>query len=153
VEVAQSAYIADPVIGTIQTGVVLDVRPIVSNDKKYITMELRPTIASLTRVRPFTTELGGATRSVTFEVPEIRLQSVESTVRIPDQGSLLIAGLKSFREIDRKLDIPVLGNIPIVSFFFSQTTKLDEKQDLIILVTGKIIDLEEEERKIFGTAK
>jgi general secretion pathway protein D len=90
---------------------------------------------------------------VEFQVPTIRLQSVESTVRIPDQGTLLIGGLKSFREIDRKMDIPILGNIPVISFFFSQRAKLDEKQNLIILVTAKVIDLEEEEEKAVGLAK
>lgn len=151
VEVAQSAYIADPVIGTVQTGVVLDVRPIISNDRKYITLELRPTVASLIDFTPFTTTLGGGGKSVTFFVPRIRLQSIESTVRIPDQGTLMMGGMKTFREIDRKQDIPILGNIPIVSFFFSQRTKVDERQDLLILVTGKIIDLKEEETKAFGT--
>jgi hypothetical protein len=39
VEVAQTSFIADPVIGVIQEGVVLDVRPTVSNDRQYITLE------------------------------------------------------------------------------------------------------------------
>jgi type II secretory pathway component GspD/PulD (secretin) len=154
VQVAQSAYIADPVIGTIQTGVVFDVRPIIANDRRYITLELRPTVADLQKpIRTFTTTLGASGREVVFEVPTVRLQSVESTVRLPDQGTLLIGGLKTFREIDRKLDIPVLGNIPIISFFFSQRAKVDEKQNLIILITAKIIDLEEQEEKIVGTPK
>lgn len=153
VQVAQSAYIADPVIGTIQTGVVFDVRPIIANDRKYITLELRPTVASLIGLRNFTTSLGASGRQVTFQIPTVRLQSIESTVRIPDQGTLVIGGLKSFREIDRKIDVPVLGNIPIISFFFSQRVKVEEKQNLIILVTAKIIDLEEEEEKSVGRPK
>lgn len=154
VQVAQSAYIADPVIGTIQTGVVFDVRPIIANDRRYITLELRPTVANLqTPIRTFTTTLGASGRQVTFEVPTVQLQSVESTVRLPDQGTLMIGGMKTFREIDRKLDIPFLGNIPIISFFFSQRAKVDEKQNLIVLVTAKIIDLEEQEEKHVGTPK
>lgn len=153
VEVAQSAYIADPVIGTIQSGVVLDVRPIISNDRKYITLELRPTIATLMEFRTFETTLGASGKTVTFEIPQIKLQSVETTVRIPDQGTLMLGGLKTYRNIDRKLDIPLLGNIPIISFFFSQQSKVDEKQDLLILVKARIIDLEEEEEKAVGTKK
>ena len=45
VEVAQTSFIADPVIGVVQDGLTLDVRPTVSNDRQYITMELRPTVA------------------------------------------------------------------------------------------------------------
>jgi len=152
VQVAQSAYIADPVIGTIQSGVVMDVRPIISNDKKYITLELRPTIAVLDSLEPFTTSLGSS-RQVTFQTPVLTLQSVETTVRIPDQGTLILGGLKNVTNIDQKLDIPVLGNIPILSFFFSQRSKLDEKQEIMILIKGKIIDLEEEEEKAVGIKK
>ena len=153
VEVAQSAYIADPVIGTIQSGVVLDVRPTISNDRKYITLELRPTIATLVRFRDFNTSLGASGREVTFQIPELRLQSVETTVRIPDQGTLMIGGLKTYRNADHKQDVPFLGDIPIISFFFSQRSKVDEKQDLLILIKAKIIDLEEEEEKAVGTPK
>ena len=153
VQVAQAAYIADPIIGTIQSGVVLDVRPTISNDRKYITLELRPTVASLREFRPFSTTLGAKDKTVEFEVPILELQSVETTVRIPDQGTILLGGLKSANNIDRKLDIPILGNIPIISFFFSQRSKVDEKQDLVILVNAKIIDLEEEEEKAVGSRR
>ncbi len=153
VEVAQSAYIADPVIGTIQSGVVLDVRPIISNDRKYITLELRPTVATLMSFRDFKTSLGAANKEVTFQIPQLKLQSIETTVRIPDQGTLMLGGLKNYRNVDHKLDIPLLGNIPIISFFFSQQSKSDEKQDLLILIKAKIIDLEEEEEKAVGLRK
>jgi type II secretory pathway component GspD/PulD (secretin) len=49
--------------------------------------------------------------------------------------------------------VPILGNIPIISFFFSQRSKVDEKQDLLILIKAKIIDLEEEEEKSVGANK
>lgn len=152
VQVAQSAYIADPVIGTVQSGVVFDVRPTISNDRKYITLELRPTLALLEDMRQFNTSLG-ANKTVTFEMPVLRLQSVETTVRIPDQGTLLLGGLKNYTNADQKLDVPGLGDIPIISFFFSQRTKLDEKEEVLILIKAKIIDLEEEEEKAVGLKK
>lgn len=152
VEVAQSAYIADPQMGTLQTGIVLDIRPTISNDRKYITLEVRPTITSLEALTPFTTTLGGA-QSVTLSVPTVNLQSVETTVRIPDQGTLLLGGLKNYTNSDAKLDIPILGDIPVIGFFFSQRTKSEEQRDLIILIKAKIIDLEEEEEKAVGIRK
>jgi len=152
VEVAQSAYIADPQMGTLQTGVVLDVRPTISNDRKYITLEVRPTITTLATLEPFETTLGGA-QTVTLSVPCVNLQSVETTVRIPDQGTLLLGGLKNYTNDDAKLDIPILGDIPVIGFFFSQRTKSEEQKDLIILIKAKIIDLEEEEEKAVGIRK
>lgn len=153
VEVAQSAYIADPQMGTLQTGVVLDVRPTISNDRKYITLELRPTIAQLSDLVDTPTSLGNNNQEVTIQTPKIMLQCVETTVRIPDQGTLLLGGLKSYVNYDKKLDVPVLGDIPIIGFFFSQRTKAEEQRDLIILIKAKIIDLEEEEERAVGLRK
>ncbi|HKD99683.1 MAG TPA: hypothetical protein VKE69_01630, partial [Planctomycetota bacterium] len=47
VEIAQAASIADPQISIIQDGAVLDVRPVISADRKFVKLELRPTLASL----------------------------------------------------------------------------------------------------------
>lgn len=151
VEVAQSAYIADPVIGTIQSGLVLDVRPTISNDRRYITLEMRPTFADLVGgvFDEINTTLGGV-GVVTIQVPVLELQSVETTVRIPDQGTVMLGGFKEINQRDHKQDIPILGNIPVVSFFFSQRRKVDEKRQVIILVKAKIIDLEEREELSVG---
>ena len=42
VEIAQAASIADPIVNIVQDGVTLDVRPVVSADRRFITLELRP---------------------------------------------------------------------------------------------------------------
>ncbi len=154
VEVAQSAYIADPVIGAIQDGVVLDVRPTISNDQKYITLEMRPTIATLIggQFTPLITTLGGLDQ-VTIEIPELELQSIETTVRVPDGGTLLLAGFKDLNSFDRKQDVPFLGDIPVIGFFFSRRTKLDFKKQTMILVKAKVINLGEEEEKAVGFSR
>ena len=46
VEVAQTAFIADPLVDIVQDGLVLDVRPTVSHDRKYVTLELRRRLPS-----------------------------------------------------------------------------------------------------------
>lgn len=149
VEVAQNAFIADPLIGYIQDGVVLDVRPIVSSDKKYITLELRPQVAEL-EARPiptFTSTLSGMA-TVVLEIPSIRLQSVETTVTVPDGGTVMLGGLTRTQETDLKSGIPWLMNIPIVNFFFSRKGKLYTKRNMIILVTAHITAMEEIEPKL-----
>lgn len=153
VEVAQNAFIADPLIGYVQDGVVLDVRPIISSDKKYITLELRPQVAEL-EARPiptFTSTLAGMA-TVVLEIPSIRLQSVETTVTVPDGGTILLGGLTRTQETDLKSGIPWLMNIPIVNFFFSRKGKLYTKRNLVILVTAHITSMEEVEPKL-GTQR
>ncbi len=158
VEVAQTAFIADPVIGVIQDGLTLDVRPTVSHDRQYITMELRPTIANLvTPISTFQTLLGASTlgvvsaqNPVTIQLPEIDLRVAESTVKIPDRGSILLGGLKSISIADKKSTTPVLGNIPILSFLFSRQGKSQEIEHLMIVVTATITDLQEQGDRMRG---
>ncbi len=150
VEVAQAAGIADPIMGVIQDGLVLDVKPTVSNDRKYITLELRPTIATLIRPMPtFSTTLGmiGST-SVTLHIPELVVQKAQATVRIPDGGTIVVGGLKQIRDVDMKSEIPWFAHIPIINFFTSRKGRSVEKQNLIIIIHAKITDLGDEEAKI-----
>jgi general secretion pathway protein D len=157
VEVAQTAFIADPVIGVIQDGLTLDVRPTVSNDRQFITLELRPTIADLvTPIETFQTLLGAAIaiiaaqNPVTIQLPEIDLKVAESTVRIPDRGSILLGGLKDINIEDAKSTSPILGNIPILSFLFSRQGKSEEIEHLMIIITATITDLQESAETIRG---
>src|SRR5438477_1539156 len=58
VEIAQNANIANPIVKHAADGVVLAVEPVVSADRRFITLELRPTVATLTRpIKTFSTSL------------------------------------------------------------------------------------------------
>jgi type II secretory pathway component GspD/PulD (secretin) len=146
VEVAQTAFIADPIVGIIQDGLALDVRPTISNDRKYITLELQPTIATLIRPIPeFQTTLGALTTPVRIQLPELVIQKSQTTVKVPDGGSLVIGGLKNISLVDMQSEVPFLSKIPILNFFFSRRGSSREVENLMVIVTARITDLVEEE--------
>jgi len=148
VEVAQTAFIADPIVSIIQDGLTLDVRPTISYDRKYITLELQPTIATLLRPIPtFQTSLGALTTPVTLQLPETNIQKSQTTVRVPDGGSIVIGGLKDMSFVDMTSETPWLGKIPIIGFFFSRKASAKETKHLMIIVTATITDLAEEEER------
>ncbi len=148
VEVAQTAFIADPIVGIIQDGLTLDVRPTISHDRKYITLQLQPTVATLLRPIPtFQTSLGALTTPVTIQLPEMVIQKSQTTVRIPDGGSLVIGGLKNISLVDLQSEVPFLAEIPILGFFFSRKATSNEVENLMIIVTARITDLVEEEER------
>ncbi len=148
VEVAQTAFIADPIIGIIQDGLVLDVQPTVSHDRKYITLQLRPTIATLVRPIPtFTTSLGAFTTPVTIQIPEMRVQRAATTVRVPDAGTILLGGLKNINMSDLKAETPWLSSVPFASFFLGRKGSVKEMENLMVIVTATISDLTEQEAR------
>ncbi|MCI0340303.1 MAG: hypothetical protein L0216_04005 [Planctomycetales bacterium] len=147
VEVAQAATIGDPIVGRIEEGVVLDVKPIVSSDRRYVTLELRPTVAELVRPIPtFSTLLGVANSTPVFiHTPELRIKRAQTTVTVPDRGTVLIGGMKVTREEDVKSGVPFFENIPILSFIFGRKGRGHNRKTLLILVRAEVTLLEEEE--------
>jgi type II secretory pathway component GspD/PulD (secretin) len=149
VEVAQTAFIADPIIGIIQDGLVLDVQPTVSHDRKYITLQLQPTVATLVRPIPtFTTSLGAFTTPVTIQIPELVVQSAATTVRVPDGGTLLMGGLKNINMSDLKSETPWFSSVPFAAFFLGRRGTVKEMSNLMIIVKATISDLHEQEARL-----
>ncbi len=139
VEIAQSAAVADPVVGVVRDGVVLDVRPVVSADRKYILMELRPTVATLALPIPtFSTTLGVG-QPVSIQVPRLTIQKVRTTVTMPDDGKLLLGGMKSVENQDFESGIPILKDIPGLSFLFSRKGTFHANKKILILLRAKIV--------------
>jgi type II secretory pathway component GspD/PulD (secretin) len=149
VEVAQTAFIADPLIDVVQDGLTLDVKPTVSYDRRYVQLELQPTVATLLRpIRTFETNLSGLTTPVIIELPEVITRSAATTVTVPDHGFVVIGGLKHVTTRDSRAETPILSQIPIISLFFSRKGRSDEIRDLIIIMHVKIVDLSEEEKNL-----
>lgn len=152
VEVAENAAIGDPEIGTIQDGVVLDVRPVVSADRRYVTLELRPTLAAVT-INTVTSSIAsgsGPTSVVEIETPNVTLRKLRTTVTMPDGGTMLVGGLSQYQQFTTEAGVPLLSDVPIVTFFFSRERKNRVRKNLLILVKAEILALEEYEPRSEG---
>ncbi|MCB9883253.1 MAG: hypothetical protein H6834_15800 [Planctomycetes bacterium] len=145
VEIAQAAAIADPVVDVITDGVILDVTPIISADRRFITLELRPTVATLLRPIPEITTSLGVGSPVTLQLPELEIQRIRTTVTLPDGGTLLLGGQHIAEKQDLQSGIPILSEIPVISFFFSRKGRYTSYRKLMILVKAQIIIPEEHE--------
>jgi type II secretory pathway component GspD/PulD (secretin) len=142
--------VADPVVDVIRDGIVLDVRPTISADRRYVTLELRPTLAVLLRPIPtFTTSLGVGT-PVAIQTPQLTLQRIRTTVTVPDGGSFVIGGLRQMSEVDVESGIPFISDLPLIGALFTRKGRSTVRQDIIIVVSARIIDLEEEEDYQYG---
>lgn len=145
VEIAQAASIADPIIDVVQDGVILDVRPVVSADRRFITIELRPTIAELTRpIREVSTTLGSQA-SVTIQLPELEIQRVRTSIPMPDGSTVLLGGLKISDKKDYRSGVPIMNKIPLVSMLFERKGKFVSNRKLLILLKADIVIPSEEE--------
>ncbi len=159
-QVATGAVIGDPDIDIINDrAFVLDVRPIVSANRKYITIELQPTIAELVqpiRESQINTTIGvslvfGAVTGV-IELPLLEVKKTQNTVAIPDGGSVVIGGLATSLDSTRKSEVPVLGDIPIAGVLGRDRQDLKDAVEVIAMVRGKVVIMEELERLRFESS-
>lgn len=161
----------DTTLSVTQSGVVLDVEGTISADRRYVTLTLRPSLATVRDpIRQIPVPLagalptdllddddddddgvpaGGETVTGTLEAPELELTSVRTTVSIPDRGTLLIGGQRLVGEVDIEAGVPVLSKVPVLNRLFTNTTTTKDERTLLILVKPTIIIQSEQEEALF----
>jgi general secretion pathway protein D len=128
----------EPEIGNVPDGIVFDVQPFVSADRRHITLVLQPQMRTLrTPIREFQYVTGVRERFV--QLPEVQLKSVATTVTIPDGGTLLVGGLAKVNEQAAYATFPFVTGIPFLKHLFRSWQEAERRQSLIILVTGQIV--------------
>jgi len=80
--------------------------------------------------------------------PSTSERTAKSIVVAKDQQTILIGGLMSDKIINSVTKIPLLGDIPILGFFFRSTTKHVVKTNLIIALTPYVINDQSDLRRV-----
>lgn len=159
--VDQSAYIEDaevnqtgvvpvinPVIGILNSGSILQVRPTVSHDRKYVILEIEPTLAVQLPSRFKTLTLGLTNLNVEF--PVLSVTNIKTTVTIPDGGTVLVGGLKRTITQESRSGIPVLSRLPILDLLAGRKGNARMQSNLFVLISAKITVIRDEEEKRFN---
>jgi type II secretory pathway component GspD/PulD (secretin) len=131
------------------------VDPVISHDKKYVTLDVKPTLATLINGIISTIKISlGSFTNVAFQVPigvpEIALQQAFTSVTVPNGGTVLLGGFKSLNEAKFTSFFPILGQIPILENLFRRRATLQEERSLVILLSVRIVDLRGEEDRKFN---
>ncbi len=125
-------------------GIKVTVTPFISPDG-YVTMDINPDYATI--ASQVTALSAAGTQDVQATLLQRRNLELKS-VRIKDGETLVIGGM--IREDEQKTikKIPVLGDIPGIGMLFRSTTSSKSKEEMIIMITPKIIvDSEDAVRK------
>ncbi len=80
--------------------------------------------------------------------PATSLREAKTTVVTRDQQTVLIGGLMSDRTSESVTKVPILGDIPILGFFFRTSTKRKQKSNIIIALTPYVITEPSDMRRI-----
>jgi len=118
-------------------GIKLKIKPTITPDG-YVYMDLNPS---------YSTPTGSFDASSTNQKKEMQLVAERSLelkgVRVKDNETLIIGGIIYEHEAKTVSKVPILGDIPFIGVAFRSTTNKLNKNELIILVTPKIINDDE----------
>lgn len=144
--------IADPTIYTIADGVALNITPTISADRKYVLLNIGSSLSNVdlssSALIPSTVE-GGTEAPITL--PLLDTTTVRTRVNVPDQGTLLIGGLKLNEETENEKGVPVLSKIPYFGRLFKNRNEVRNQRVLLILVKPTIIIKQEAEEQAMTT--
>ena len=82
---------------------------------------------------------------ITVQQPVTEIVTLQTTVSVPDGGTVLLGGIKRLKEGRTMSGVPILNKIPYVSRLFKNSGVGRETESLMMMVTPRIIIQEEEE--------
>ena len=80
-----------------------------------------------------------ADRRISLDEPPIKTSSVESTVVVADGDTIVIGGIYYTTGSKSKEGVPWLADIPVLGWLFKSKAVLNDKRELLIFVTPRII--------------
>ena len=149
-------------------GTTLQITPVVSADRRFVRLNLTPNFTSLsTSVPLFPVQIpipqvyegpnGGVITAgqpvifqMFFQQPTFSTITLNTTVNVPDGGTVLLGGLKVLAESRNEFGPPVLSKIPYLSRLFRNIGYGREATSMMLMVTPRIIINEEEEQIYLG---
>ena len=74
------------------------------------------------------------------QVPSIDTREVETQVLVNDGQTVVLGGIYETEVRDNDTKVPVLGDIPFIGSLFRNTVRINNKSELLIFVTPKILE-------------
>ena len=71
--------------------------------------------------------------------PTVTKQEITTNVVVENGGTLMLGGVFTSQESDSTGRVPLLGDIPYVGWLFKQNTKTQNKSELLIFLTPRIV--------------
>ena len=150
-------------------GLTMTVQPVVSPDRRFIRLNISPQLAAgmqdpagaIVVAVPSPAAgifdggiqqppLANGSISVTMNPTLTNLLVTNTTVNVPDGGTVLLGGFKFLAEERTEYGPPILSNIPYLSRLFRNVGWSRDGSTLVYLVTARVIMIEEEENIFLG---
>lgn len=152
--------IFQPQVQSLGTQVQITIQAVISADRRFVRLSLNPffnvpvpgpiqLFPIVVPVFPVSGIPGQSPAPILFtqmiQQPAFNSINVGTTVAVPDGGTVVLGGMKAMAEARTEVGPPVLSKIPYINRLFRNVAYGRESSSLLIMVTPRIIILEEEE--------
>ncbi len=164
VQLANGNFAFNPVVTAVPTGVTVTMNAVISADRRYVRMDMSPSLFNIAPgpinlfpvVVPIfpTVTIDNPSNPILFtqfiQTPTITSVTINTSVAVPDGGTVILGGVKRLSEARSEFGPPILSKIPYINRLFKNTGYGRDTESLLIMVTPRIIILEEEEERATG---
>ncbi len=135
-----------------QSGTSMWVQGVISADRRYVTLNFIVQQRGEPSFERFEVQrASGNSPGAFILLPDQSFAILQTTVSVPDGGTVLLGGLKQVGEVEVEAGVPILSKIPILKRAFTNQTTVRDTRTLLILVKSKIIIQREAEEEAFPT--
>jgi general secretion pathway protein D len=124
-------------------GKILKITPHVSEGRN-VRLKLSLEVTNLDRV---------ATVATTASRPVTQKRTIETTVLVQDNHTIVIGGLIDDNRNENETKIPGLGDIPLLGWLFKTQSNADQKTNLYVFLTPRVIKNPEEANRLISEKK
>jgi general secretion pathway protein D len=128
-----------PVVNNVQyqpTGVILTVTPHI-NSGGLVTLDIEQEVSDVLQ-----------TTSSSINSPTFQQRRIKTKVIVQDGDTISLAGLISEKKTKGNSGIPLLQEIPVLGTLFSTKTNNNDRTELIILLTPRVINDQREAKAL-----
>ena len=105
-----------------------------------LTLTIKPRISSNnTVILDIATKLENIGHSTTNGQPNTLKKDLKTTAIVKDGESIILGGYRKIKKEYTSFKVPILGDIPILGYLFRDKQRVNDKIDLVIIITPYIV--------------
>jgi type IV pilus assembly protein PilQ len=124
-----TTQVQEPIIK--RAGLILPINVQKIDDNGFITLTVNPVVSAI----------GGSQSTPQGQITLVQERQLQSgQIRLRDGQTLILSGIIQESDRTEVRKVPILGDIPILGALFRSTSRINQRQEVIVLLTPQIID-------------
>ncbi|MEA3370262.1 MAG: pilus (MSHA type) biogenesis protein MshL [Campylobacterota bacterium] len=130
-----AATTQNDLVQSVFAGVLLTITPEIADDHT-ITLKINPSLSETTA------DISNQDNSDRNMPPDLNRRQLSSVVTVKDGNRIILGGLINTKNTNESNKVPILGDIPVISYLFKYEEKVKTVQELVIIIEPHIIHKE-----------